>query len=209
MEDWITIRNLKKRNPKMGTRTIAKKLELSRNTVKNALRSEDPPTYKRNTYTNPELQPFQEYIIEQYFVKKLKGSRVLNDLRSKGCNVSRSAFYRYIQQYNTEFTRAYMRYETKPGEQGQFDWSPYTVMIEGKLVKIQVFCLILGCSRYRTYMYSLSQTQSSVFEALEEGLSRIGGVPERIQTDNHATLYDAKKKEWNPRYLPISQHANL
>jgi len=78
----------------MGTRTIAKKLELSRNTVKNALRSEDPPAYKRKTYTNPELQPFQEYIIEQYFVKKLKGSRVLNDLRSKGCSVSSSAFYR-------------------------------------------------------------------------------------------------------------------
>jgi transposase len=206
MEDWITIRNLKKRNPNMGTKAIAKKLGLSRNTVKNALRSEDPPTYKRKAYTNSELQPFQEYITEQYFVKKLKGSRVLNDLRSKGCNVSSSAFYRYIQQYKTEFTRAYMRYETKPGEQGQFDWSPYTVMIEGKLIKIQVFCLILGYSRYRTYMYSLSQTQSSVFEALEEGLSRIGGVPERIQTDNHATLYDAKKREWNPRYIKFASH---
>ncbi|MBW6471084.1 MAG: hypothetical protein K0A90_07675, partial [Methanosarcinaceae archaeon] len=67
-----------------------------RNTVRNALRSEDPPAYKRQPYTNSELQPFQEYIIEQYFVKKLKGSRVLNDLQSKGCNVSSSAFYRYI-----------------------------------------------------------------------------------------------------------------
>jgi len=28
MEDWITIRNLKKRNPKMGTRTIAKNPDL-------------------------------------------------------------------------------------------------------------------------------------------------------------------------------------
>src|SRR5659263_648739 len=55
-------------------------------------------------------------------------------------------------------------------------------------------------------MYSLSQTQSSVFEALEEGLTRIGGVPERIQTDNHATLYIAKKKEWNPRYLQFASH---
>ncbi|MBW6471328.1 MAG: IS21 family transposase, partial [Methanosarcinaceae archaeon] len=63
MEDWITIRNLKKRNPKMGTRKIAKKLDLSRNTVRNALRSEDPPAYKRQPYTNSELQPFQEYII--------------------------------------------------------------------------------------------------------------------------------------------------
>ena len=146
IEDWITIRNLKKRNPKLGTRAIVKKLDLSRNTVKKALRSEDPPPYKRKTYTNPELKPFQDFIIEQYFVKKLKGSRVLNDLRSKGCNVSSSAFYRYIQQYKTEFTRAYMRYETKPGEQVQFDWSPYTVMIEGKLIKIQVFCFILECT---------------------------------------------------------------
>ena len=146
----------------MGTRAIAKEPDLSRNIVKNALRSEEPPAYKRKTYTNPELKPFQEYIIEQYFVKKLKGSRVLNNLRSKGCNVSSSAFYRYIQQYKTTYTRAYMRYETKPGEQGQFDWSPYTVMIEDKPIKIQVFCFILGCSRYRTYMYSLSQNQSSV-----------------------------------------------
>ena len=46
MEDWITIRNLKKRNPRMGTRKIAKKLGLSRNTVKNALKSENPPEYK-------------------------------------------------------------------------------------------------------------------------------------------------------------------
>ena len=77
----------------MGTRTIAKNLDLSRNTVRNALRSEDPPEYTRETYTNPELKPFQEYITEQYYVKKLKGSRVLNDLRSKGCKVSSSAFY--------------------------------------------------------------------------------------------------------------------
>jgi DNA-binding MarR family transcriptional regulator len=55
MEDWITIRNLKKRNPNMGTKAIAKKLGLSRNTVKKALRSEDPPVYKRKAYTNPEL----------------------------------------------------------------------------------------------------------------------------------------------------------
>src|SRR5450759_3831805 len=189
MEDWITIRNLKNRNPRMGTRKIAKKLGLSRNTVKNALKSEDAPEYKRETYINSELETFHDFIIEKYFVKKLKGSRVLNELRSKGCKVSRSAFYRYIQQYKPEFTRSFMRYETKPCEQGQFYLSPYTVMIGDKQIKIQVFCFILGCSRYRTYMYSLSQTQSSVFEALEEGLTRIGGVPERIQTDNHATLY--------------------
>jgi hypothetical protein len=87
MEDWITIRNLKKRNPKIGTRSIAKKLDLSRNTVRNALRSEDASAYKRKSYINPELEPFQDIIIEKYIIKKLKGSRVLNDLRSKGRSI--------------------------------------------------------------------------------------------------------------------------
>jgi len=206
MEDRITIRNLKKRNPKMGTRAIGKQLGIARNTVKKALRTEEPQSYTRAEQINPELIPFQDYIKEKYFIKKLKGSRVLNDIRSKGSKVSDSAFYRYLKRYKPVFERAYMRYETKPGEQGQFDWSPYTVMIRGQLVKVQVFCLILGCSRYRTYMYSLSQTQVSVFEALEKGLTRIGGVPERIQTDNHATLYNAKAKEWNPRYLRFADH---
>ncbi|MCD4845674.1 MAG: hypothetical protein K8R25_14425 [Methanosarcinales archaeon] len=42
MEDRITIRNLKNYNSNMGTRTIAKKLDLSKNTVKKSIQSEDP-----------------------------------------------------------------------------------------------------------------------------------------------------------------------
>jgi len=39
MEDWITIRNMKKRKSGMGTRKIAKdNLVISRNTVRNALK---------------------------------------------------------------------------------------------------------------------------------------------------------------------------
>ncbi len=60
--------------------------------MKKTLRSEYPPAFERKTYTNPEMNPFLDFIIEKYFVKKLKGSRVLNDLRSKGCKVSSSAF---------------------------------------------------------------------------------------------------------------------
>ena len=68
MEDWITIRNLKKRNPNMGTKAIAKKLGLSRNTVKKALRSEDPPAYKRKAYINPELVSCQPYNVYEYAI---------------------------------------------------------------------------------------------------------------------------------------------
>lgn len=37
MEDWVTIRNLKKKDPNLETRTIALMLGISRNTVKKLL----------------------------------------------------------------------------------------------------------------------------------------------------------------------------
>ena len=46
MEDWVMIRNYKKRNPYLGSRAIAKNLKISRNTVKKALMSGEYPSYK-------------------------------------------------------------------------------------------------------------------------------------------------------------------
>jgi hypothetical protein len=46
VEDWVTIRNLKTRNPVLGTRAIAGLLGISRNTVKDALASDRSPQYE-------------------------------------------------------------------------------------------------------------------------------------------------------------------
>jgi len=209
MDDWVTIRTMKRRNPELGTRAIAKELGIARNTVKKALKSEREPVYERKKEINPELAPHEDYICIQYCQKKLPGSRIIEDLRVKGCKVSRSAFYRYLQKLDRKNQRTYMRYETKPGEQGQFDWSPYSVMLGGKVTKIYVYCFILGFSRYRVYTASRSQTQASVLGAMEETLQQIKGVPQRVQTDNHATLVtNARKNElkWNQRYLRFTEH---
>ena len=45
MEDWVTIRHLKKKNPNVGTRELARMLGISRNTVKKALKSDELPLY--------------------------------------------------------------------------------------------------------------------------------------------------------------------
>jgi IS30 family transposase len=56
MEDWVTIRNLKKRNDELGSRKIAKLLNISRNTVRSALRRSDVPVYKRKEKVNPDIK---------------------------------------------------------------------------------------------------------------------------------------------------------
>ena len=209
MEQWVTIRTLKKQNAKLGTRQIAELLGVSRNTVKRALRSQNEPEYVRKATVNPEIAPFREFIFEELFVKKLRGSRVLKDIESKGYAGSRSAFYRYLATLESPVKRTFHPYETAPGEQAQFDWSEYTVLLADVLTKIYVFTFLLGFSRYRIYQASLSQTQASVFEAMETSFWLIDGVPGRVQTDNaRCFILDPNPKHlvWNPRYLAFSAH---
>ena len=209
MEQWVTIKTLKRRHEDWGTRRLAHTVGVSRNTVKRALAMKDEPHYQRKESPNPAIEPFKEYIYERLIVKQLRGSRVLKELRAKGYDGSQSAFYRYTATLEHTVKRTFHPYETAPGEQAQFDWSPYTILIDNIWTKVYVFIFLLGFSRYRIYQASLSQTLPSVFEAMENSIVQIGGSPDRTQTDNaKCFILDATRDyiEWNPRYLAFCGH---
>jgi len=50
MEDWITIRNMKKRNPGMEQGKLQRNSVYPENTVKNALNQKIPQNIKRDIY---------------------------------------------------------------------------------------------------------------------------------------------------------------
>jgi hypothetical protein len=82
-------------------------------------------------------------------------------------------------------------------------------LIDGRLVKIYIFCYILSFSRYRIYSVSLSDTQGSVLEALENGLIQTEGVPNRVKTDNARVFVTNASRHnlvWNHRYLNFCGH---
>jgi transposase len=215
MEDWVTIRNLKKRNPNLGTRTIADMLGISRNTVKKALKSDDAPVYNRGEKViNENILPFVDFIKESFLKKNLKASRILKDIKSKGYQGSQYALYAYVREVLKPIQQdvvksspnAYMRYETVAGEQMQYDWSPYTVSIAGQSVKINIHSSILGYSRYKFYDVSLNVTASDVYTALEESFIFFGGVCDRIQVDNATCFVTNASKDnlvWNTRFLHL------
>jgi transposase len=187
MEDWVTIRNLKKKNPSLGTRAIAKLVGVSRSTVKKALVSEQYPSYSRDKKVNTAIEPFKEYIKECYLIKKQKVSVILESLRSKGFSGSGISLYRYIGEHlkpEQEGGRAFMPYETMPGEQMLYDWADYSVELGSELVKVYVHLTELGWSRYKVLSASLSIKQSDVLEAMEDAFFQFGGVASRIQVDN-------------------------
>ena len=213
MEDWVSIRSLKSKNPDLGTRKIAKLLGVSRNTVKKALASDKAPEYNKGIKkVNENIEPFVGFIKDSFLKKNLKASRILKDIKSKGYKGSTYALYAYIRNElkpikedvgNNNFY-AFKSYETDPSEQMQFDWAHYTVPIGREIVKIYIHQTILGFSRLKFYDVTLSITQSDVLNALEESFHFFGGVCDRIQVDNAKVFIDNASRDnlmWNKRFL--------
>ncbi len=213
MEDWVSIKNIRAKNPKLGTRKIAELLGISRNTVKKALKSDTAPQYNSSErHLNKHIEPFEGFIKEAFLTRQLKASRILKDIQSKGYEGTQYALYAYIRTelrpISEELSRnnpnAYKSYETAPGEQMQFDWAHYTVSIGGELVKIYIHQTILGYSRYKFFDVTLSITQSDVLNALEESFILFGGVCDRIQVDNAKVFVINASRDnlvWNKRFM--------
>jgi len=209
MEDWVTIRNLKKRNPSLGTRKIAEILGVSRNTVRRALRSKTYPGYRREEKVYEKLKPFHEFIKESYLLKRRRISVIISNLKSKGYDGSDIAVYRYIYDHFQEIrrdmeTKYYQPYETAPGEQMQYDWSEYKVRFGEKEIKLYVHQLICGFSRKKILNAGLDISQSTILTVLTESFSELKGVCKRIQVDNAKQLItDASKNnfKWNETFL--------
>jgi len=209
MEDWVSIRQLRAKNPQMSLRELAEKLGVDHHTVKRALARDNPPEYKRPARENPLLVCFKEVIFEMLNVKHFRRSRVLEEIRSKGFTGGKTAFYAYARSIVITKQEHYTPYETRPGEQSQFDWAEYTVLLGGLLTKVYFFTYINAFSRYQVLEVSLLDNQGSIFEALENGLIESGGAPERIQTDNDTSFVTNASKnhfQWNARYLHFCGH---
>jgi hypothetical protein len=102
-----------------------------------------------------------------------------------------------------------LRYETEPGQQGQFDWSPYTVDLGGVLTRVVVFSSILGYSRRKHFSPSLDARQDSVYGAVEEGFQHFGGTPKQLLVDNdRCFVLDARRGHfrWSPHFLALCGH---
>jgi transposase len=211
VEAWTTIRYLSAQGKSI--RGIAKELGVSRNTVRAALDAETPPHYSRPARPNPKLAPFLKQIEDMAVEQHLIGSRIIHELRLLGYDGGTTPVYEYLRGIKLAANkRVTERYETGPGEQGQFDWSFYTVMLGDVPTKVVVFGLILSYSRRKFYWPSLDATQPSIYEALEAGLRYFGGAPLRLLVDNDRSLVtdaDPARFTWNSHFLELCGHYRI
>jgi hypothetical protein len=95
------------------------------------------------------------------------------------------------------------RYESKPGEQLQFDWGEFLYEHEGKMHKFYGFVAILGYSRMRFVKLVKRCDTATLIRCLMDAFEYFGGLTKVALTDRMKSvlleMVDNKAK-WNPRF---------
>ncbi len=197
----------KLRRAGLGSRAIARKLAISRNTVREILE----PTLKvrrrekRKESAAPRtsvLEPYKRHIeaILEKDERILQASPrtrpisvrlILKEIRKLGYPGGRTILEEYVRSRRGRWRRsrkAYARFETQPAEESQQDWTEYRVKIAGKLTKVQVFSLILCWSRQQFLRAYFDQQRSTLLHGHVAAFRYFEGVPWRIVYDWQKTI---------------------
>jgi transposase len=197
-----------------GKRMIAPRVGLSSKDVARVLREEGlvPPP---GSPTASKLTPFLDEL-EKRVQQGLTTSRIFRELKELGYRGRRTILAERAAQMRTQLTLApktdvKRRFETDPGEETQIDFSPYSVRVGGRLVRVHAFAVLLCYSRKLYLRFFREERTSTVLEGLACAFEYFDGVTIRVVMDNmtQAVLGRVGKDRkvlWQPRLLDCARH---
>lgn len=192
---------VKRRQRGDSMRAIARALRVTPRTVKRMLADEDSRRASgetalerelpaRRTPRPSKLDTYDEKIaawLEQY--PDLTATRLLEKLAGEGFTGAYSIVREHLKELRgrRKPARADVRVETAPGQQGQFDWSPFEID-SGEIE--QVWSYTLSWSRARSFAACDNQRQTTILRRLVQSFETFGGVPYESVTDTMAGVVD-------------------
>jgi transposase len=120
-----------------GTREIARRVGYSRKIVRRVLSEQGCLAPPDRTGKPSKLDSFRTTIREKV-EKGLTVTRILREIREQNYSGSRTILAEYVRTLRATMAlkphkTVKRRFETRPGEEMQIDWSPFRVPIAGKL----------------------------------------------------------------------------
>jgi transposase len=219
-----------------GIRRISRELNVSRNTVRNYVRSLEPldsgalaeakvsPSCVSPTalQTDPLSTPGKtgrqslclvhaEWILKQVETG-LSAQRIYQDLRlGYGFAGSYQSVKRYVQRVRQIHPEVVQRIEVEPGEEVQVDFGtgPTLVDAQGKRTKTWVFRIVLSYSRKAYSEAVLRQDTETFLRCIEKAFLHYGGVALTINLDNLKAAVlkaDWADPELNPKLIDFARH---
>lgn len=202
---------------------IANSLNLSRQTVRKALRNEAEPIYQRKIQPTPKLGAFKSQLAEWLERdgklprrQRRTAQRLFECLQIEGYQGSYGPVQRFVLDWKQQAphrpstTQAFVPLAFPAGETCQFDWSHEYVILNGVLQTIKVAHFRLAYSRRMFLAAYPRETQEMVFDAHIRAFTCFGGAPKRMIYDNLKTVVDAifagKERQFNRRFLTLANH---
>ena len=199
-----------------GTRTIAERVKCSRKIVRRILSEHGslaPPERRKGKASK--LDPFRTTIAEKVG-KELTVSRILREIQAQGYSGGRSILAEHVQTLRAKTAprsrkTVKRRFETRPGEEVQIDWSPFRVLIAGAITAVHLLgCLLCASRKLWLYAYT-NERQPTLLEGLASAFEYFQGCCLRLVLDNMATAVLAHngpdgKPLWHPHFLDFARH---
>lgn len=203
VHDWIAVKRLHKNGVKI--KQIARQLKMSKNTVKKLLKQESEPEYQRRHYPT-KIDKYKDQIATWYLSPEYDyiGTRIFKELKKFGYQGSEGPIYRYLRTLKEEkrevSKKATVRFETPVGDQSQYDWSPYKVIVGNEIREVYCFSMILAASRMKSMVFSLAVDGDAIYEAIQELFDDLGGVTKELLIDNPKALVLENETDSEPKF---------
>jgi len=199
-------------NMKPNYSNLARKYGVSRQTISKY----DKGFEKKETRNRKsKLDKYREEIEEKINLAGATITGVYKYFYSKDKTIgTRSNFDYYIRKHKLRSKNksvVHPRYETKPGEQLQFDFKEDITMTSrnGEIFKFNILTTTLGYSRMHKFTYSKSKTKEDVFRCLIEAFKYYGGVTKRLLTDNMSSIVNVKTKKFTEEFRQFAKDFNF
>jgi transposase len=185
-----------------SVREIARMLGIARNTVRRYLRGkpEAVPRPKRGSVLDPYKAQIRRWVQEDHLYNC---ETMLPRLAEQGYTGSLSTLKAFVHGLRPPKAghAPVLRYETKPGEQMQYDWGEFHYEKDGKDHKVYGFAAILSYSRMRFIVFVKRCDTPTMIRCMMEAFEYFGGLPKAALTDRMKSVFLEmvdKTPRWNP-----------
>lgn len=189
MEDWAEIRRLH-RSESLPIREIARRLGISRNTVRSALASNRPPRYERPRRGSvaDTAEPQVRALLSEF--PRMPATVIAERI---GWQHSITTIKDRIREIRPEYVGVdpVDRFVYKPGAIAQCDlWFPETpIAVGGGQERIlPVLVMVLGYSRFITAVMIPSRQGGDILSGMWELISQLGRVPKTLVWDRESAI---------------------
>lgn len=185
---------------------IARELGISRNTVRKYLRHPEAVFPQPRAPRPSKLDPYKEQIRKWVMEDHCTNCEVmLVRLQEMGYTGSITILKDFVQPLRPAVAghAPVQRYETKPGDQIQFDWGEFVYEEAGQMRKFYGFTAILGYSRMRFVAFVKRCDTPTLIRCLMEAFEYFGGLTKTALTDRMKSVLlemEENKPRWNPRF---------